>query len=639
MLSDKLREGAQGKIFKLLFWIIILSFIFAGVGGYLIPRLNTDPVTVGDYKISANEWTEQYNRQTQQLHRLYGGQASKLLENREYASALRLQVLESMIDNVSLSSAVYQSDVRIGDEQVREVIRRTPAFQRDGKFDNELYLASVRNMGMNPEYFGEQLRISLMTDFVRNPLVNSGALPLPYELDAMGKLLTQNRVIDLYSLDLAAISKDLQADDNEIKAYYDNHQAEYMAPAKVSFTYLLLDANALKKDISYTDEDLQNYLSLNRDDFSRPESRTVRHILIKADAADSAERITQVDEALAKGEDFAKLAGKYSDDPGTKANGGLMGQIARGDLAPNLEEAVFALNAGEVSAKIQDNFGTHYLKVEGVNEATVPPFAEIKNEVAQAYVNARASELYQEKLNTLSDLSFENPDSLDVTAENLQLEVKECSSLSQGDLQAPWPLNTEALQDAAFNEENYSSGINSPVITISDTTAAVINVNDYHEAQLLPLTEVKDKAAAAVIKHKAETKAAKILADFARALQDDPDTALPADVTVVSNLKVERGSADLDPAFGQAVFAITQDGAERYVIGDNKGRESLAVLKDVGAADEQVLSEYAGLMRTQLVQYYQDKLQRALYAGARSLSEIEYNQEAIDMINQQNQGE
>ena len=162
MLSDKLREGAQGKIFKLLFWIIILSFIFAGVGGYLIPRLNTDPVTVGDYKISANEWNEQYNRETQQMHRIYGAQASRLLENQQYVAALRSSVLESMIDNVALSSAVFSSDVRIGDEQVREVIRRTPAFQRDGRFDNDLYLASVRNMGMNPEYFGEQMRLSIM---------------------------------------------------------------------------------------------------------------------------------------------------------------------------------------------------------------------------------------------------------------------------------------------------------------------------------------------------------------------------------------------------------------------------------------------------------------------------------------------
>ncbi len=639
MLSDKLREGAQGKIFKILFWIIILSFIFAGVGGYLIPRLNTDPVKVGSYSISANEWNEQYNRQTQQMHRMYGAEASRLLENQQYVNALRSQVLESMINNVALSSAVYHTDVRIGDEQVRDVIRRTPAFQRDGKFDNELYLASVRNMGMNPEYFGEQLRLSLMTDFVRNPVVNTAALPLPYELNAMTDLFMQQRVIDLYTLNPEHIKAGLSAPDAEVQAYYDAHHDDFMAPAQVKFTYLLLDINDLKKQVTYTDEDLTNYLNLNADDFMQPETREVRQILIKADAADAQERIAAIDEALAQGQDFAQLAAQYSDDPSAHDNGGSLGTVARGNLASNLDAAVFALQVGQVSDKIVDNFGTHYLKVDKIHPAAVPEFAQIKDALTTAYVNDKARELYQNALNTMSDLSFENPDSLDVTAENLKLEVKECGGLNQGDSTAPWPLNTPALQDAAFNEENYTSGINSPVITISDSVAMVINIHDYHEAQLRTFAEVKAEAAAQVINAKAEQQSRAVLEDFAAKLMRDPDTALPADVTVVQNLKVERGVNDFERDFGLAIYAIPQDGDARYCIGPNKGQEALAVLKSVGRSDEMQPSEYEALLRSQMVQYYQDKLQNALYAGARELTDIEYNEEAINMINQQNRSE
>ena len=636
MLSDKLREGAQGKIFKLLFWIIILSFIFAGVGGYLIPRLNTDPVTVGDYKISANEWNEQYNRETQQMHRIYGAQASRLLENQQYVAALRSSVLESMIDNVALSSAVFSSDVRIGDEQVREVIRRTPAFQRDGRFDNDLYLASVRNMGMNPEYFGEQMRLSIMTDFVRNPAVNTGALPLPYELEQTGRLLTQARTVSLYSLDLTRLKQELTASDAEVQSWYDDHQADYMAPANVKFTYLVLDSNELKKTIKYTDDDLENYLSLNQDDFVRPEHRSVSQILVKADAADAAERIAAIDKALAAGEDFAKLAAQYSDDPGAKDSHGSLGSVAQGDLAPNLDAAAFALAEGAVSQKIQDSFGTHYIKVDKIEKAAVPPFAEIKEQVAQAYLNDQARELYQNQLNTLSDLSFENPDSLDVTAQALGLAVQECTGLDQGDAKAVWPLNTPALQEAAFTEDNITSGVNSPVITISDTVSAVINIHDYREAQLRPLTEVKALVQDAVLEHKAQEQGKDMLIKFAKDLKQDPNAPLPQDAVLTADLKVERGSQAVDPAFGQAIFAIPQSGDAQYCVGPNKGRETLAVLKSVSSVDSKALSEYENLMRAQLVQYGQQKLQRALYAGARAMSDIEYNEEAINMINQQN---
>lgn len=89
MLSDKLRDGANSKGFKFLLGIIIVSFVLTGVGGYLIPRLNTDPVTIGDYKVTANEWTEQYNRQAQQLHRMPNG--SELLENPAYVAEMKKQ--------------------------------------------------------------------------------------------------------------------------------------------------------------------------------------------------------------------------------------------------------------------------------------------------------------------------------------------------------------------------------------------------------------------------------------------------------------------------------------------------------------------------------------------------------------------
>ena len=155
MLSDKLRDGANSKGFKLLLSLIVVSFVLTGVGGYLIPRLNTDPVAIGDYKITSNEWTNQYNRQAQQLHRIPNG--AQLLDNPEYVVSLKKQVLERMIDNVAFNSSVWDLGIRIGDEQVRDVIRRTPAFQKDGRFDNELYLATIRNMGMNPDYYGEQV--------------------------------------------------------------------------------------------------------------------------------------------------------------------------------------------------------------------------------------------------------------------------------------------------------------------------------------------------------------------------------------------------------------------------------------------------------------------------------------------------
>ena len=282
MLTDKLRAGAQGRVFKFLFWIIILSFIFAGVGNYLIPRLNTDPVEVGKYKISANEWNEQYNQRTQLLQRMYGSQAATLLENPQYVYNLRMQVLDSMIDNIALNSQTFENGIRIGDEQVKDVIRHDEHFFKDGKFDNDLFLASVRNMGSSPDYYAERLRTSLMTQTLVDPVLKASAIPLPYEVDTLSNLYAQVRTVDLYTLNPDSLKGNIKLSDDEVLKFYNEHNDLFMKPESATFTYVVLSVDELKKTVNATDDVCEEYYRLNQDEFTVPESRELSQILIKS---------------------------------------------------------------------------------------------------------------------------------------------------------------------------------------------------------------------------------------------------------------------------------------------------------------------------------------------------------------------
>lgn len=636
MLTDKLREGAQGRIFKILFWIIILSFIFTGVGGYLIPRLNTDPVEVGEYKITANEWNQQYTSQTQQMQRMYGARYADMLEDPQYVSNLRSQILEGMIDNVAFNSAVYDLNVRIGDEQVRELIRTTPAFQKDGKFDNDLYLAVIRNMGMNPEYFGEQMRISAMATSVSDPILRTASYPLPYEISALENLLTQTRTIDLYELNLDALRAGFSADDNEAKAYYDAHHDAFMAPANVKFNYILLTVDELKKGINPTDDELEEYLTLHQDDFKVPEHRGFSHIIVRSDNPDAEKIVKSIDDGFAAGKSFADLAKEYSDDLSTKDIGGDMGEITRASLAPIFADKLFALETiGSHTDKIVDADGTHYLQLNSIVKEHIPQLNEIKDQVKNACIDAKARELFNERVTTLSDMSFENPDSLDVTADALGVKVADSGVVALGATKVPWPLNTSMVQNAAFSEENISSGVNSSVVNIGDDAALVLNVYESHESMLKPFDEVKAEAVNAVINYKANKEADACLNTFAKAVINDSNTEIPAHVVHRSAVTLNRGSADVEPAFGMAVFAIPQEGQNRYIIASNKGNPTLAILKEVGnAATTNENAELNQILRSQLVQANSLELRNALYKGARELTEITYNEDAIKLVNQ-----
>ncbi len=633
MLSDKLREGAQGRIFKIIFWVIILSFVFTGVGGYLIPRLNTDPVKVGDYSISAAEWSNQYNRQTRQMYYLYGSQFSSQLEDPVFVQALRARVLEDLIDNVAFSTAVFDTDVRIGDEQVRDVIRRSPAFQKDGQFDNELYLASVRNMGMDPEYYGEQLRTSLTSQFIMEPVLTLSAAIMPYEVKLLGDILFEERVIDLYTLDPKELQNDIVVSDDEIKSYYDNNHQQFMAPASVDLTYLVLDTNELKTRIVPEEQEIADFYALNNQDFRVEERRDVSQILLK-ESSDLEKRAAMIENALASGEDFANLASQYSDDESSKDLGGRIGLVGHNEIAANLEEAVFNLHkVGDVTPPIKDNYGIHFFKLNDIAESYIPELNEIYDTVRQRFIDNRAAELYRDQLITLSDLTYENPDSLDLAAAELNLTVKSFVNLKEGDEDAPWPLNSHAFQEAAFDQNNITSGLNTNVVAISDSVSAVMNISNFEERTLLPFdtveVEVKDKLMAS----RAAALGNEILENYAKSLKSNPYAEAPQGVETYRNFRINRGTANISPLFSLAVFAIPAVPME-YAVSENEGKVSLAVLKEAHPMTDAGAEQYSALVRAQLPNQRREETLAALYRKSRNLTEIEYNQEAIDLINQ-----
>ncbi|MCR5085225.1 MAG: SurA N-terminal domain-containing protein, partial [Succinivibrionaceae bacterium] len=519
MLTDKLRAGAQGRIFKVIFWVIILSFVLTGVGGYLIPRLNTDPVTVGEYPITAQDWTNQYNRETQRLYQMMGGQFSDLMDNHEFASSLRRRVLEQMVDSVAINAAAHDMGIRIGDEQIKEYIRTEPAFQKDGKFDNDLYLATVRNMGYTPDYYAERLRTMLMASSATEPMLRLGSRPLPYEVEQMTGLYLQKRVADLYRADPATFRKGITLKDGEDQAYYDAHHDTFMAPATVRFNYVLVNVETIKHGINPTDAQIEEYYNLHQDEFEVPERRKASHIIIK-EGEGAAEKVRAVEEGIARKVPFADLARRYSDDPAARDDGGAMGEQDRESLSRNLADALYALKeVGDASPKVVDGFGTHFMCLDGIIAAHVPPLKEVEAEVRSACINQEGDRIFNEQVATLTDVSFENPDSLDATAEALKLKVQDSGLISRGDPSTDWPLNLPEVQKAAFDPQVQGSGTNSQAINAGQGAALVINVQEHHDAALRPFAEVKAEAAKLLTDERAHAAAREALTALAAALK------------------------------------------------------------------------------------------------------------------------
>src|SRR5207253_1196508 len=115
------------------------------------------------------------------------------------------------------------------------------------------------------------------------------------------------------------VRKQIHPNDAELKAYYDQHKAEYnnSIPEKRKIAYALVDANKLASDVQVSDQDLRSYYDQHRDEFRVPEQVTVSHILIKTPTTGSDGKVDQaVDAAKAKAEDVlkqVKSGGNFAD--------------------------------------------------------------------------------------------------------------------------------------------------------------------------------------------------------------------------------------------------------------------------------------------------------------------------------------
>jgi peptidyl-prolyl cis-trans isomerase C len=152
-------------------------------------------------------------------------------------------------------------------------------------------------------------------------------------------------------------------------------------------------ANELIKEevldqITITETDAKKYYENHQGQFKVPEKVRVRHILVRVDKSSSEdvrrkskEKSEEILKKAKSGEDFAKLAMEYSDDPGSKSRGGDLGFFERGRMVPAFEETAFKLNPGEVSGVVETAYGFHIIKMEEKKKEEIEPFEKINDKV------------------------------------------------------------------------------------------------------------------------------------------------------------------------------------------------------------------------------------------------------------------
>ncbi|MBB6055903.1 SurA N-terminal domain-containing protein [Tolumonas osonensis] len=629
MLMDKLRDGAQSRVAKIIFWLIILSFALAGVGSYINRPASNDPAVVDDDVISAQILEQSYQNERARMQAQYGDAAAQLLNNPQYLTQLKKSVLERLVNQSILNSKAQKAGIHLGDEQVKEIIRQMPEFQTDNKFDNQKFVTVLSRAGYTPESFANSMRQDLARQYWLDGVLTT-EFALPAEVKRLDALYQQTRDVKMITIPVETFSKQVTVTDQEIEAFYKEHSNEFMQSEQVKLNYVLLDSAELAKTIQPTDSDLKAYYQKNADQFTEPARRKVAHILITEKDDKAAQK--KADELLAKlksGADFAQLAKESSADTLSARQGGELDWFEKGVMDPAFEQAAFALNQkNELSAVVKSSFGYHIIKLLDKQDAIVTPYDKALQVVRQKYSDEKSKELFADQQQKLSDIGFENPDSLDAVVESLKLTLQKTDFITAQQL--PAAINVPAIREQAFAENLRDENTNSEVIAVSDTAAVMLHVIDYKPASAKPLTEVKDQVVAKLKATKAAEKAraeAVALLEKVKAGQAIDEQLTKLNAKVEEKKGMARFGTDIPASLAQVVFRLAKPADKMVSAGlysDELGNQSVLVLEKVISAPESADSPLQQGLSQQVIKLKQEETYGALIEQLRQKADIKY---------------
>ncbi|HET7126173.1 MAG TPA: SurA N-terminal domain-containing protein [Lysobacter sp.] len=582
-MLQKLRDKSTGWFATVVLGVLVVPFAFFGMEQYLFQQNDTyvakievppawwssapsfwpatmlwqrDEISADDFR---TEFEQARQRQRQQLGDAFDPSVFESADNKR-------QVLDSLIDQRVLRMAADRSGIAIGDAQVRNEIQNIPAFQADGKFDPQRYQLVLQSQvpPRTPRQFQEDVREGLKQSLIPTQVAESSFVT-DAELDRLLRLTGETRDVSFVVLPPAAADA-APVPGAEIQGWYSSHASSYRAPETVTLEYIDLDASKLAVPAP-TEDALRQRFQQQQAHATAADQRLASHILVKVDAGAN-EAAWKAAEAKAKqiaeqarqpGADFAALARADSQDDGSKAAGGDLGWIEKGAMPKPFEDALFAMQAGQVSEPVRTEFGWHVIQLREVKTGTQATFEQMRDQLAKEQAEADRERAYNDLTGKIVDDVLKNPTSLASAAKLAGQAVQQLGPIARNakpDANAGLAGNATLLR-AAFSESLIQDGTVSDPIEIGPDHSVLVRVVQHAPEHALKLDEVRDRVIAAIRADraaKADAAAAEAMLAEVRAGKPLQDLATARGLAVANIPGVPRGAPVPDIDVADAMF-------------------------------------------------------------------------------------
>ena len=632
-MLDVIRANAQSWAVKIAFGLIIIVFVFWGVGSFR-PSDSAVIVKVNGTAITGQDFIRSYGPQLDAFRASRPDLTHEDLES--VTPGLKTQVLNMLVLETLLDQEGQRIGVLVTPHELRRAIEAIPAFHNEqGKFDEAVYGRILKAQSRTPGNFEDSVRKDLLMSKFQ-ALVSAPAYMPEEQARNLFFYQSQQRVLEALLFKAEDYIEQSKPSDEDVAAYYKANQASFQIPPQANLLFVDVSAEALSAKEAVEPTEIQAYYEKNIATYARPERVQARHILIlapqDADAATDEAAKAQIDDIAARlkgGEDFAKVAEEVSQD-GSAKDGGNLGWFERGRMVPEFEEAAFALKAGEISEPVRSAFGWHVIKLEERADADTTPLAEVEGDVRDNLAVEKAQPKVQHVLDNLLMATI-NGQKLADAAEKEGLTVKESG------LQDAQTLVQELRLKPADIEVIMASPAGKTLETAFSTGDGyvLVHVAESHPAMTKTLEDVKDEIFTRLQTEKAR-QAAMEAATAARASITDQ---VPAElegrrlaVPAIGRDGFASGFVTQNTELAGAVFATDSNDwlPSPFLVDDGA---ALVRVKEVLPPSEEGWQQLESRLVAAMIRSKQEQQYMAFLGNLQSIAKIEaINLDLLDQI-------
>lgn len=472
----------RAKHSRLLVWTLLVLLVI-GLAGFGIGSSGalsgSDVAEVGDQTVSEAEYARALDREVRAVSNQLG-RALPMSEARQYG--MDRMVLVRLINDAALDGEAARLGLSVGDETVGAQVMTVAAFRGpDGRFDRQIYEMTLRNNGLEPGAFEEDLRRETAREMLASGIQAPAAAPAGAAATILG-YLGEKRGFDWIEIRPNALPEPVPAPtEDQLKAEYDAHPDRYTRPETRHVTYASVTPETLAATTEVPEADLRAAYDGDPTRFNTPERRALDRIgfATEADAAAAKAR-------LDAGEiDFDALAAERGLTPDQIDQG----EVAASALAPGAREAVFGLAEPGIVGPLPSALGPSIYRINAILAASNVPFDEARAELRQE----RAVKLAADRIGA-DTAAIEDLVAGGATLEEIDTETE----MTLGTI-ALTATSTEGIAgDAAFRDLAFKAeaGETTDVEELAGGGLVALRVDSIDPPALIPLPEVRDRVAA-----------------------------------------------------------------------------------------------------------------------------------------------